>query len=607
MLPVWGAAFVQRFLDCSLPSLLAAGNIPALAQALPTRFVLLTRSTDIPAITNHPSWHHLARICKTEVQSLDELIVHGNHHATVTLAYARIIRATGCDLRDTVFVFLVGDYLVAERSLRTVLQRIQSGTSAVLAGNLQVPVDVAVPFSQTCPRTLENGLLLSHRPLVKWALAHLHPTCAASVVNTSFLHQSEANRLFWATDKDTLIGRFYLLHMIAIRPEVSDFVADGPCDYAFVPELCPSRNVDVLVDSDDYFVVEMQPRHQGLETLQWGPARTSQLALELSQWTTAEHRQNSTRTLIFHAGEIPEEITESIAMASAFVEDIAKAMSPHPQSHRNHPVWIGMMALQRAGGGLSPGDEGWAPLFGTTDPNGKRGGLLWKLRLGMLGYPPDVTPFHPRWPDFRVPRSLLKSRLSGSGRLLLISDAPRAVERWLAPLGATILSLDADEIPNLSDEGLSRIAGPFDACLWIIDEGTFATSQSTLDLIRGSLRPGGSLVIFTAEDIGSAHASTHARCASIGFSLRQSGFRLEDTRYVPVGPIRVALHQGLVRLMRASRRNSLILRLPAVVASAFSMAAILVCNLIVRSRSSSRPPQGNCSSVVLAARSPSSP
>src|SRR5262245_22540809 len=67
LLPVWGGAFVRRFLDCCLPTLLAPGNLPALARALPTRFVLLTEATDVAFITGHSGWRQLAQCCATEI------------------------------------------------------------------------------------------------------------------------------------------------------------------------------------------------------------------------------------------------------------------------------------------------------------------------------------------------------------------------------------------------------------------------------------------------------------------------------------------------------------------------------------------------------------
>ena len=35
LLPVWGYRFVRQFLECCLPTLLAPGNVPALAGTLP--------------------------------------------------------------------------------------------------------------------------------------------------------------------------------------------------------------------------------------------------------------------------------------------------------------------------------------------------------------------------------------------------------------------------------------------------------------------------------------------------------------------------------------------------------------------------------------------
>ena len=56
---------------------------------------------------------------------------------------------------------------------------------------------------------------------MEWALGHLHPVTAANTVNFPLVHNLHANRLFWRVDENTLIGRFYLMHMICIRPEVS--------------------------------------------------------------------------------------------------------------------------------------------------------------------------------------------------------------------------------------------------------------------------------------------------------------------------------------------------------------------------------------------------
>src|SRR5208282_5679561 len=79
LLPVWGDEFVGQFLDDSLPTLLAPGNIPALAAALPTRFVFLTRARDEAAIRAHPAGRHLAQVSEVAFSPIDDLIAPGNH------------------------------------------------------------------------------------------------------------------------------------------------------------------------------------------------------------------------------------------------------------------------------------------------------------------------------------------------------------------------------------------------------------------------------------------------------------------------------------------------------------------------------------------------
>ena len=57
--------------------------------------------------------------------------------------------------------------------------------------------------------------------MMHWALAHLHPATIANIVNYPLSHNIHTNRLFWRVDDDTLIGRFYLMHMLVIRPETT--------------------------------------------------------------------------------------------------------------------------------------------------------------------------------------------------------------------------------------------------------------------------------------------------------------------------------------------------------------------------------------------------
>ncbi len=261
LLPVWGIRYIKQFIDFGLPTLLAPGNLPAVAKSLPSTLVILTSADDAAILRGHPAIQYLSTICDVEFELVDDLITGDNYSTTITLAYARGVRAAGDAMRDTCFFFLISDYLMADGSLANVLSRIQAGASGVLAGNFQVVErEAEIPFY---PR-FDQGtpeLVIHSRDLMRWALGHLHPMTAANMANFPLCHSAHSNRLFWRVDENTLIGRFYLMHMICIRPEVDEFVIGSSCDYSFIPELCPSDNVDVITDSDEYLVVEMQPRH----------------------------------------------------------------------------------------------------------------------------------------------------------------------------------------------------------------------------------------------------------------------------------------------------------------------------------------------------------
>ena len=362
-MPVWGYQFIGRFLEFCLPTLLAPNNIPAIAREKPCRFVLLSSVADEPIIRSHPAWQKLERQCACEIQSIDDLITQGNHTATITLAFERALRQSGDAMRDTCFIFLMSDYLVADGSLKTVLRTIETGAGAVLAGNFQIIAEDAAPLLRQRIDLESHEIVLPPRDLVRWSLAHLHPATVANIVNFGLTHNAHANRLFWRVDENCLIGRFYLMHPIAIHPETSDFVVGSSWDYSFVPELCPSGNIAALTDSDDYLVVELQRRDYEWENLRPGPVVAAELAQSLAEWTTDYHRRNVAQTVVFHAADRPADLAQFLARSDAFVENVRQSLAAPPLDHRRHPYWLGSIAVNRRRSHRPLGKADWSFLL----------------------------------------------------------------------------------------------------------------------------------------------------------------------------------------------------------------------------------------------------
>jgi hypothetical protein len=500
LLPIWGHAYSRKFLEVALPTWLAAGNLPAISTIAPTEFVLLTSREDEIYIRTHPAFKRLSDICATEVHFIDHLITGSNYSTTITLAYAEAVRATGEDMLDTCFLFLVSDYIVADGSFRSVVERIQVGRSGVLVGNFQVVEEEALPWLTHMQQANPSVLQLEPRNLMSWALSHLHPATVANTVNYPITHNDHTNRLFWRVDNQTLIGRFYLMHMIAIRPELRDFIIGSSCDYSFIPEMCPSNNVEIITNSDDYLVIELQPRNHESRSLKTGAQGKVKLARSLSEWTTARHRENSATTVIFHADEIPKSIEPAIAEADRFLSEVNSNLKRKPRPHRNHPYWTGAVAAFKEASGVPLTDDEWRRALGLPDIELEHAWfarwIVENVRFALFGKPPQVRPWHPRFPDYALINSnLAELELNERSNLLMISDAPTLFTATFSDGGERVVRIRSSHMLNQSYDVYEPLHDRFDVCLMEIDEREFQRADEMLDRIAPMMRYDGTVLV----------------------------------------------------------------------------------------------------------------
>jgi hypothetical protein len=544
LLPVWGPRHLDQFLTASLPSLLWPGNLPALAEALPCEFVVMTGDGDADALASHPNWHRLMRICPARIVAIDDLISDASYAVTVTLAYARAVRATGPAMLDTGFIFLVSDFLVADGSLAAVLARLRGGADGVLAGNFLVAAEAV---GQSWPNgSLAETAPLTPRQLVRWSLDHFHTETMHAMVNAGYRRVDSANRLFWQVDHDTLLGCFYLMHMIGIRPEVTEFTIGSSCDYSFIPELCPSNRVAVLTDSDEYFATEMQSvMNTGVTGGKASSPDPRLIAHDLSRWTTARHRQNARHLVLFHAADIPERLSAIRREADALIDGIGRHLSAVPQPHRGHPSWIGGIALHGATTGvreLEFGRSGGAA--GTR--------LWWWVRMAGFGHPPDIRPWHPRWPDFAA----VRAKLGRGGVILILSDQPRSFRRWAAQFAAQAVSvpraaLDSTALPRQIGE-----VGLFDRCLLVLPDDCANGIGRSVDAIGPLLKPRGEIIVAVINHLRDGPGVLDpAGAAAIERGLAATGWTMHSF-HRSAGAVRRGLQRAIAASAGATRHES---------------------------------------------------
>lgn len=599
VLPVWGWNFVSQFLDYGLPSLLAPGNVPAVAAALPTEFLILTGAQDSDFIRDHAAFRRLAAICPTTLRPIDHLITLGNHSTTLTVAYLEAMRSTGEALVDTCFFLLNSDYLMADGSLGNVLARMLDGACAVTTGNFQVVLEDAIPWLQK--RSAEGGgdcLAIPPRELMQWALAHLHSATLANIVNVPFSHNAHTNRLFWRIDERTLLGRFYLMHCLCVRSQTPDFTIGASFDYSFVPELCPSGRIDVMTDSDEYLVVELQPAGHETGLLRLGPTSAAELAVSLSEWTTGMHRDNARHSLLFHAGAVPAETARWIAEGASFVAEIDRGLAHEPMPHRNHPYWRGSVAVFERMTGKSLE----ASLAGRARPGvlpRLKRTLLAAAELSLIGRPPHVPPWHPLWPDYKTILGELAGFLSDrTQRLLLVSNEATPLADAFGDSIERVHHANFGRFLGQAD-GHGSIRGKFDLCLVQLAEGDLNACDRLIDRILPVMKAGATIAIAVPNKRSvDPHDFIHKVILHSARFLRP-GVSPIDVRAVPANPPRRVSRRLIGRLRALLMRRPRIGAATAVLAAGPLLGLSLTGNLLSLYRSRSASPSGEIASSVL--------
>jgi hypothetical protein len=596
LMPVWGYRFTSRFLEFCLPTLLAPNNIPALAREVPCRFILLSSENSIPLIQAHPTWQKLAQICTAEIQPIDDLITEANHTATITLAFERAIRQAGDTALSTCFILLMSDYIVADGSLRSVLAAMRGGAHGVLVGNFQVTAEEAVPLLRAGLVPGSAEIVIDPRQLMRWSLGHLHPATIANTVNVGLTHNAHTNRLFWRVDENCLIGRFYLMHAIAIRPEVIDFVVGSSWDYSFIPELCPSGRVITLTDSDDYLVVEMQARGYESDNLLPGSLTAAELAVGLAEWTTERHRKNVEQTLIFHAAEKPADLQKMISQSDQLVNEVRSLLVAPPIPHRAHPYWIGSLAINRWRSNRPLDRLDWQHILADRELTPPSNPAMRRLRGKLFGYRPAFTRLHPSWPDYALAVSALQESLATNGRVLLVAGDRRAFADWVARVAGDAATLSIDQLLTLSRAALVPLMATLDRCLLVLGEVELGYCDQLIERVLPLLKKGGKINVLVLNERPFEEAIWFGRAfAREAARLLPRNIDSVEVYYIPCSRNRWSI-RGRIAALLPKVSASRLFQLPFALAAAVpTVLAAFVINL--RSKPSRIPPLGIWSSV----------
>jgi len=558
LIPVWGERYIDDFIKFALPSLLAPGNLPVLARACRVTVVFLTARRNFDHFQKQtPISKVLADLCKIEYLSIDDLIQGASSYSVpLTLAYFRGMTETGDAMTHTYFLCYNSDFILANDSLKTVLRHIQDERSIILAPSFRVTRETVKPVLKEHLRSAKGQLSMQPREMARLAFSNIHPTVISRIINQTMFHSDYPNQIYWRVDPDTILARFYLIMQLCIRPERRVESINNFVDYAFLPEMCPSGDMAVIADSDEFFMMELQATDAENRFIRPGPAKIPHVAQSLSDWTTAQHRDISRHELIFHTAELPQSLSSARDQLEQFMKKVERRLVPQPVPHDRHHYWPGAVQtwlyglqnyLGRPTPPLNDTDEPRSS-FANEDQEGAAGekdrhfsGIRWQLCPQGLGYylrirrwkslllglfwglPPHVRLWHPDWGTFAWVRSWLhRLGIKKNEPVLYVTDETD-FDGFFTESASVTKVLPRDLLGGFLHQ-VSKHGSDSTVCFVHLTEGDMELAREIVSYVQANLPSVQRILLYVGQSLNERSFQS----VRIGFALSQYFFKSVD-------------------------------------------------------------------------------
>jgi hypothetical protein len=224
---------------------------------------------------------------------------------------------------------------------------------------------------------------------------------------------------------------------------------------------------------------------------------------------------------------------------------------------------------------------------------------LYKIRNFIYGRPPNVRPWHPRWPDYRMFRRLARQHFADKkGKLLVLSSAPAAFANFLSEISESSVSIDLNHFLTMNREQYQPMMREFEGCLLVVGETQVGRMHELLRRIKPLFSQRGTLVVFAINGYG-AHVGPWFSGTMLQ-DIEQffdHDMPVSEALFVPVGLGPWFALRGMQNAFAMVQRNWLWASIESVVVTALTIVSF-VCNL---GRKASPEPPANqaCSSLGM--------
>ena len=268
--PVWGMSYIGSLGSLMLRTLLAPGNLPAVAARREVILELITRDSDAAAIEALPAVRDVARLATVRVVPWPDRLF-GSHPQAPDFHYrlfgamhhVSIMRARaegGMDVMP-----LCADHLLSSEALHQVDAYLAAGSKMVLSAAMRIDKRrwQAALLSELNGSPVARHLDLAPRQLVDYAVRYMHPVTRQLIVSD---RRRPFNRLPFPLlfpKPDGFAAHSFVLHPIAVAADLVrqrvdyDFnTVDGAFLSHILPHAQPEGMIRILGQNDEAYVFE---------------------------------------------------------------------------------------------------------------------------------------------------------------------------------------------------------------------------------------------------------------------------------------------------------------------------------------------------------------
>jgi hypothetical protein len=296
---MWGDWHVGVFLDANLPTMLASGNLPALAAKVEFEYLIYTTPEDARRMKQHPAFLRLKTLANVRLELFRPETTSnpiGLHHEVWGKAIRRARELSS-------FILLMPpDVLWANGSFGKLGDALSAGKRAIFMTYPRVVSETLLPaMLDRFVRSADQSIAVPATEMMSLALVHIHPLMAAYMRSGSHF-PVHPEMVIWPVEGDGFLLRLMARELFCFEPGRYELNSQS-----LLARLPPEEEVHVFDDSREFLGLSLTPLWKDME---WylRPRRVEPLFVG-RWWITYDSPFNdylSNKNLRFWTGKVDE-------------------------------------------------------------------------------------------------------------------------------------------------------------------------------------------------------------------------------------------------------------------------------------------------------------